>query len=191
MKSRLTFASIFGLAAAVLAAASARSGADWVHVLAAPAWRMAAMTSGSRAPGAATIDSWAFAIGFLLGFLAAPALTLPTSPTIARRLLVVNLLGIYAVVVLALFLFPHVADGLLETVGAGSVVGEEFLVVLATRLMPVAGLYLVVITVSAYGVLRIRPTRLAATFAVIWMLTFAGILASVAWYASPIGPAVR
>ena len=98
------------------------------------------------------------------------------------RLVAVGLTGLYVVVGLELFFYRSIAARLLEAAGAPGSLGPEYLLVLATRLIPGALLFLILATVVVFRA-RKRPRGPLFALAAVWVCQFLLLAVSIEWYA--------
>jgi hypothetical protein len=186
---RIRHGILLGLVATALAAAIATSGKDWLRVLIAPAWRIGALASGSTAsPSLAVALLVALFVGFAIGFVATPPADSARPGGRETRRVGVNLAALCGVVALELFCYSGIASWLLESVGARRALGGEFPLVLATRLIPGALVFLILAFAAVFAVRR-NPAALRTVLVAVWVCQFMLLAGSVSWYVSPAGPA--
>src|SRR5262245_4111838 len=189
--SSLTVGAGLGLLAAIVALGLVGGGPDWARVFLAHAWRLGTLVSGSAtAPNKLAVVSVAFLTGFAVGLIGSRSFRpISVGESHRNRLLAIHLGLLYGCAIALLASYPRIAGSVDETIGGDGAVGPEYPVVLATRLLPGAACYLILMTIGVYWTARRAPQRLGAALFLAW-LSFALIaLGSIAWYLSPIGPA--
>jgi hypothetical protein len=188
---RIRLGLFLGVVAAIGAGAIVGWGRPWLRVFIAPAWRAGTEVSRlGQAPNFPVVIMVAFVLGFALGFFGWPAIRSRqvTEHGLARTL-AINLVTLYAVVAFELARYPAIGGHLLESVGRSGAMGSEYPLVLARLLLPGALSFLTLATIAAYWTLRRRPGRTYGVLSIIWVAHVFLLLASVAWYSSPAGPA--
>jgi hypothetical protein len=180
-------------AVAVLATATViASGRPSLRVMIAPAWRTGALASGSiQEPNLPVVMAVAFALGLAVGFFGWTAATSPPASGLGGKIVGVNLILLYIFVSLELAFYPSIAGNLLEAAGVQGVLGDEYPLVFAARIVPGAILFLVIATLAVVLVWRRQPRRVCGVLLSAWLCQIFALLGSVAWYVSPAGPGFR